>query len=175
MRVQIPLCAAHPMAMSKNEKDHVKVVATNRRALARYEILETMEAGLVLTGPEVKSVRAGRVNLQDGFARVDADEAFLWNVHISPYALGSTHVTQEPLRTRKLLLKRAEINRLIGKTVAKGLTVVPLELYFNRRGRAKIKLALAKGKTGPDRREDIKKRELGREMQREFGGKYKLR
>lgn len=163
--------------MSKTAKkdDGIKVFATNRRALAQYEILETLEAGLVLTGPEVKSCRGGKVNLQDGFARVENEQGFLWNVHIAPYAMGSLHVTQEPTRTRKLLLNRHELKRWMGKTIIKGLTIVPLEMYFNKRGKIKVKLALGKGKKGPDRRQDIKKRELGREMQREFAGKFKLR
>src|ERR1044071_9346320 len=154
------------MSKSDQKKDEVKVVATNRRALAQYEIIETLEAGMVLTGPEVKSLRFGKANLQDGFARVEGEQAFLWNVHIAPYSMGSTHVTQEPTRTRKLLLNHQEIMRWMGKSQAKGLTIIPLEIYFNKRQRAKVKLALARGKKGPDRREDIKKRTLGRELQR---------
>src|SRR5438046_2295661 len=119
----------------KPEKKGVKIVATNRRAHAKYEILETLEAGLVLTGPEVKSLRGGGVNLQDGFARVDGNEAFLWAVHIAPYSHGSLHVVQDPTRTRKLLMNRQEINRWMGKTMTKGLTIVPLEIYFNSRGK----------------------------------------
>lgn len=163
------------MAKTKAEEDHRKIAATNRRALAKYEILETLEAGLVLTGPEVKSLRGGGANLQDGFARIEGQEAFLWNVHISPYSQGSLHVTQEPLRTRKLLLHHKEILRWLGKTTTKGLTIIPLEIYFNKRGKAKVTLALAKGKRGPDRREDIKKRTVEREMRREFAGKYKVK
>ena len=151
------------------------MVAVNRRATARYEIVETLEAGLVLTGPEVKSVRAGNVNLSDGFARIDNEQAYLWNVHIAPYTLGSRHVTQDPTRRRKLLLNRREINRWMGKTMTKGLTIVPLEMYFNARGLAKVKIGLGKGKRGPDRREDIKRRTVGRELQREFAGKHRIR
>ena len=163
--------------MSKNtEKKHDrKVIAVNRRAHVRYEIVETLEAGLALTGPEVKSVRAGNVNLGDGFARIENEQAYLWNVHIAPYTLGSLHVTQEPTRRRKLLLNRREINRWMGKTMTKGLTIIPLEMYFNARGLAKVKLGLAKGKRGPDRREDIKRRTVGRELQREFAGKHRVR
>src|SRR5258708_7160896 len=163
--------------MAKNEKQNEarKVVASNRRASSRYEILETVEAGMALTGPEVKSLRNGGVNLQDGFARFENEQAFLWNVHIAPYSMGSLHVQQNPTRTRRLLLKHKEIMRWMGKTIIKGLTIVPLEIYFNERGFAKVSLALAKGKTGPDKREDIKKRTIGREMQREFAGKYKIK
>ncbi|MCB4756475.1 MAG: SsrA-binding protein SmpB [Elusimicrobia bacterium] len=163
------------MAKIKKEKEERKIVATNRRAFAKYEILESLEAGLVLTGPEVKSLRAGAANLSEGFARIDNGEAFLWNVHISPYSQGSLHVKQDPTRTRKLLLKYKELMNWMGRTTAKGLTIVPLEIYFNRRGKAKVKLALAKGKRGPDRREEIKRREVNRELQREFAGKQKIK
>ncbi|MBV9080621.1 MAG: SsrA-binding protein SmpB [Elusimicrobia bacterium] len=162
--------------MKSNEKSETrKVVATNRRAHARYDIVETLEAGLVLTGPEVKSLRDGNVNLSDGFARVDGNEAYLWNVHIAPYSRGSLHVVQEPTRRRKLLLNRNEINRWMGKTTIRGLTIVPLEIYFNKRGRAKVMLGLAKGRRGPDRREDIKRRTVGREIAREFTGQHKIK
>jgi SsrA-binding protein len=152
-----------------------KFVATNRRAHAKYEILETLEAGLVLTGPEVKSLRAGAVHLQEGFARMDGEKATLWNVHIAPYSMGSLHVQQDPTRTRTLLMNRKEILKWMGKTMSKGLTIVPLEIYFNKRGYAKVTLALAKGKRGPDRREEIKKQTIRREMQRQFAGKYKVK
>lgn len=161
--------------MVESARKGLHVVATNRRALSRYEILDTVEAGLMLTGPEVKSLRAGGVNLSDGFVRLDGNEAFLWNVHISPYTQGSLHVHQEPTRTRKLLLNRREISRWLGKTTIKGLTVVPLEIYFNPRGYAKVKLALGKGKQGADQREDLKKKTVKRELQREFAGKYKVK
>jgi SsrA-binding protein len=159
----------------KEEKDPRKIVATNRRAPGKYEILDTLEAGIVLTGPEVKSLRAGGVNLQDGFARVDGEQAYLWNVHIAPYSHGSLHVEQNPTRTRKLLMNRKEILKWMGKTTVKGLTIVPLEIYFNRKGIAKVKLALARGKAGPDRREDIKRRTIDREMRKEFAGKQKIK
>jgi len=163
------------MAKKAPEKDERRVVATNRRAGARYEIIETMEAGLVLTGPEVKSLRGGNANLSDGFARIDEGGAMLWNVHIAPYAMGSKHVEQDPLRKRKLLLKKSEILRWMGKTTVRGLTIVPLEIYFSKRGFAKVRLALAKGRRGPDQREDIKRKTVGREMQREFTGKHRIR
>ncbi|OVE76969.1 SsrA-binding protein [bacterium F11] len=163
------------MPKKQKDPDPIKTVARNRRALAKFAILESLEAGMVLTGPEVKSLRGGKVNMQEGFVRLEKDEAFLWNVHINPYAQGSLHVEQVPTRTRKLLLKRSEISRLIGKTTTKGLTLVPLEMYFNKKGKAKVKIGLARGKKAPDRREDIKKRELNREMRREFGEKQRVK
>ncbi len=157
------------------KKEQVKVIATNRRAVIKYEILETLEAGIVLTGPEVKSLRAGGSNLQDGFARMDNEVPSLWNVHIAPYSHGSLHVQQEPTRTRRLLMHSQEIKKWMGKTMVKGLTIIPLELYFNSRGKVKIRLGLAKGKRGPDRREDIKKKTIQREALRDFGGKHKIK
>lgn len=152
----------------------MKIVARNRRASFRYHILETFDAGLVLTGPEVKSIRAGEVALEDGFGRMDGDQAVLWNVHIQPYKQGSLHVEQDATRKRKLLLHKEEIKRIQGKLTTRGLTLVPLELYFANSGYAKVKLALAKGKTGPDKREDIKKKTLQREMRRQFSGRHKI-
>lgn len=164
-----------PKPNSKDEESSRKVVATNRKASMRYEILETMEAGIVLTGPEVKSLRAGGGSLQDGFARVVGEQIFLWNMHIAPYNMGSAHVEQEPLRTRKLLMHHKEILRLMGKTTIKGLTIIPLEIYFNKKNKAKISLALAKGKRGPDQREDLKRRTIDRELRKEFAGKSKVK
>ena len=164
------------MAPKKSDKNAAhKSAAVNRRAGTRYEFVDTLEAGIVLTGPEVKSIRTGNVNLADGFARIENGQAYLWNVHIAPYAMGSRLDPQEPTRKRKLLLNKREILKWMGKTTIKGLTIVPLEIYFNDRGIAKVKIALAKGKTGPDKREDIKKRDLGREMQREFSGRRQRR
>ena len=161
--------------MKDKQDDSRKVVATNRRALAKYHVLESVEAGLALTGPEVKSVRAGRINLQDGFARFDESGATLWNVHISPYAQGSTHVEQNPTRRRTLLLKAEEIRRWMGKTTVKGLTVVPLEVYFNKRGFAKVRLGLAKNKGAPDRREELRRKTVEREVSRAFAGRKRIR
>ena len=160
---------------NQNEENPRKIIATNRKASMRYEIIETMEAGIVLTGPEVKSLRAGGGSLQDGFARVVGEQLFLWNMHIAPYNMGSLHVEQEPLRTRKLLMHHREIMKLMGKTTVKGLTIVPLELYFNKRNKVKISLALAKGKRGPDQREDLKRRTIDRELRKEFAGKSKVK
>ena len=161
--------------MVKKEAEARKVVASNRRASAKYEILETLEAGLALTGPEVKSLRAGGCSLQDGFARVVGEQAYLWNVHIAPYSMGSLHVDQDPLRTRKLLMHHKEILQWMGRTMVKGLTIVPLEIYFNKRNKAKVILALAKGKRGPDRREEIKRRTVDRELRKEFAGKQRIK
>jgi SsrA-binding protein len=163
------------LAPKKSDKDEHKVVAANRRAGARYEIVDTLEAGIVLTGAEVKSIRAANVNLSEGFVRIENEQAFLWNVHIAPYSMGSRHIELDPTRRRKLLLNRREILKWMGKTTIKGLTIVPLEIYFNQRGIAKVKIALGKSKTGPDRRDEIKRRTLGREMQREFSGKHRIR
>lgn len=142
----------------------VKIVTENRKARHEYHILETFEAGLALTGTEVKSLRAGRANLQDSFARVDNAELLLYNMHISAYDQGN-QFNHEPKRTRKLLMHKAEILRLLGKTREKGLALIPLKVYFTR-GIAKIELALAKGKKLYDRRDDIAARDARREMDR---------
>jgi SsrA-binding protein len=152
----------------------MNVVARNRRASHKYHILESFDGGLVLTGPEVKSLRGGGANISDGFGRVENGEVFLWNAHIAPYKQGSLHVEQIPSRKRKILLHKAEIKRLLGKMTTKGLTLVPLEIYFGDSGYAKVKLGLAKGKTGPDQREDIKRKDLDRELRRTFSGRRKL-
>jgi SsrA-binding protein len=141
-----------------------RVVAENRKARHDYEILETVEAGLVLTGSEVKSLRAGRANLKDSYARVDRGEAFLMNAHISPYAAAS-QFGHEPERDRKLLLHRAEIDKLVGRVQERGLTVIPLRLYF-KAGRAKVLLGVGRGRKAYDKREAIKKREMDREADR---------
>jgi SsrA-binding protein len=142
-----------------------RVVATNRKAFHDYAIEEKLEAGLVLRGTEVKSLREGKVNLRDSYASVDRGEIYLHNCHISPYSHGNI-MNHDPLRSRKLLLHRKEINKLLGKTQQKGLTLVPLRVYFSPRGHAKVELALAKGKKQYDRREAIKDREAGREVER---------
>jgi SsrA-binding protein len=152
----------------------MKTIARNRRASFKYHILETFDGGLALTGPEVKSLRSGEVTLEDGFGRVDGNEIFLWNVHIKPYRHGSTHVEQDPTRRRKILLHQTEIKRILGKLTTKGLTLVPLELYFADSGYAKVKLGLAKGKVGPDRREDKKRAAVEREVRREFSGRRRI-
>jgi len=136
-------------------------VAENRKAFHDYHILETFEAGLALLGTEVKAIREGRVNLRDSFASVDGGEVFLHNVNISPYSHRG-YANHEPLRRRKLLLHKAEIRKLIGKTSEKGLTLVPLRMYF-KNGRVKVAVSLAKGKKDYDKRETIKKRDADRE------------
>jgi SsrA-binding protein len=138
-----------------------RMVSENRKALHDYHILETFEAGVVLQGTEVKAIREGRVNLRDSFARLENGEVFVYNVHISPYSHRG-YADHEPTRKRKLLLHRQEIRKLIGKTVERGLTLVPLRLYF-KGGKVKVAISLAKGKQAHDKREAIKKREADRE------------
>jgi SsrA-binding protein len=146
-----------------------RTVATNRRARHDYAIEETYEAGLVLTGPEVKSLRAGRATLSDAYARVDADGRAVWieNMHIPPYEMADTR-RYDPKRRRKLLLHRAEIGRLIGKTAERGLTLIPLKIYFTR-GIAKMELGLGRGRRKYEKRDAIAEREHRREMERAMG------
>jgi len=140
------------------------MVVQNRKARRDYDLLDSYETGIVLQGTEVKSLRAGKVNLKDSYAAVEGGEVVLYNVHISPYEAGS-HFNHDPERPRKLLLNRAEIRRLIGRTQQQGLTLVPLKIYF-KRGRAKVELALARGKKQFDKRQDIARREALRDMER---------
>jgi len=151
--------------MTKDKDSTEKVVATNRKAFHDYFIEDKFEAGIVLQGTEVKSLREGRVNLQDSYASVREGEMFLHNCHVSPYSHGNI-MNHDPIRVRKLLLHKTEINKLLGKTQQKGLTLIPLRIYFSKRGHAKVELGLAKGKKLYDRRESIKAREAGREVQR---------
>jgi SsrA-binding protein len=151
--------------MAKETEDQGKAVATNRKAYHDYFIEEKFEAGIVLKGTEVKSLRDRRVNLQDSYADVKEGEVFLHHCHISPYSHGNM-MNHDPIRTRKLLLHRKEINKLLGKTQQKGLTLIPLRIYFSERGQVKVELGLAKGKKQHDRRESIKAREAGREVER---------
>jgi SsrA-binding protein len=144
-----------------------KTVALNRRARHEFSIEETVEAGLVLTGTEIKSIRAGKVNLSDAYARIERDEAWLIGAHIAPFEQGNRY-NHEPKRVRKLLLRRSEIDELLGRTKSKGLTLVPLRLYLTGRGRAKIELGLARGKQAHDRRRDIADRDARREIAREL-------
>jgi SsrA-binding protein len=150
--------------MNKAERDGKKIVARNRKALHEYEVIETWEAGLVLTGPEVKSIRAGKVSLAEAFARVENNEVWIHGMHISPYDPASRW-NVDPLRSRKLLLNSREIRRLIGATQEKGFTLVPLDLYF-RRGYARVTLALARGKKLYDKRQSLKERDAAREIER---------
>jgi SsrA-binding protein len=143
-----------------------KNVAVNRKARHDYHIEETYEAGIVLTGTEIKSIRAGRVNIRDSYARVENGEVFLLNAHISPYEQGNRY-NHDPLRPRKLLLNKREIRQLHSKTQEKGLTLIPLRIYL-KNGRAKLELAVARGKKLYDKREDIAARDAKREMERAF-------
>lgn len=141
----------------------VKIVCRNKKASFDYFIEETIEAGMVLMGPEVKSLRGGRANLSDSYARVRGGEMYLHNMHISPYPYAH-HMALDPLRTRKLLLNKREIRRLIGKTEERGNALIPTKVYFNEKGKAKIELALAKGKKKYDKRMALKEKELKRDM-----------
>lgn len=138
-----------------------RLIADNRKAFHDYHILETFEAGIVLLGTEVKAIREGRVNLRDSYAQLQQGEVFAYNVHIQPYSHRG-YATHEPTRPRKLLLHREEIRKLIGRTVERGMTLVPTRMYF-KNGRVKLAIGLAKGKKLYDKRETIKRRELERE------------
>jgi len=141
-----------------------KVVARNRKARHEYEILETLDAGIALKGPEVKSIREGQVSFQDSFARVEGGEVWLHSLHISPYEQANRY-NEDPLRPRKLLLHRDEIRRLVGKVEEKGLTLVPLEIYFAR-GYAKVQIAVARGRKLHDKRDALRKKTQEREARR---------
>lgn len=153
-------------------KGEGKVIAQNKKANHDYFIEETYEAGIVLQGTEIKSIRAGRVNLKDSFARVQNGEVFLHNMHISPYEQGNRY-NHDPLRTRKLLLHKREINKLIGYTKEQGYTLVPLKLYI-KNGFAKLLVGIGKGKKQYDKREDLKKKAAQREIERAFRERQKL-
>ncbi len=148
------------MAATKQESGE-KLIASNKKVFHDYFVLQKFEAGLELTGTEVKSLRDGRANLKDAYVIFKSGEAFLFGAHISPYSHGNRE-NHEPERTRKLLLHRREIDKLLGQTVEKGLTVVPLRLYF-RGGKVKAEIAVVKGKKQYDKRETEKKREADRE------------
>ncbi|PWI57869.1 SsrA-binding protein SmpB [Sulfoacidibacillus thermotolerans] len=157
---------AHTGNGKPGEKTGVKIVAQNKKATHDYFIEETFEAGIVLTGTEIKSIRAGKANLKDSYARVEHGEVFLHNLHISPYEAGN-RFNHDPLRTRKLLLTRPEIRKLIGASREQGFSLVPLRLYL-RGGFCKVELALARGKKNYDKRETIAKRDAAREIERAF-------
>ncbi len=150
--------------MARDSAEGRKIVASNRRARHEYDVLERMEAGIALTGPEVKSIRAGKVSIAEAFARVDNGEVWLHGMHISPYEAASRWNT-DPLRPRRLLLHRNEIRKLIGGVEEKGRTLVPLEIYF-KRGRAKVEIAVAKGRKLHDKRNALKRQEAKREIER---------
>lgn len=149
-----------------------KIACENRKARHDYHIEDTYEAGIVLKGTEVKSLRQGKGNLKDSFARVENGEVFLHNMHISPFDQGNRY-NHDPLRTRKLLLNKSEIRKLAAVTQQEGLTLIPLKIYF-KRGKAKLALAVAKGKKSYDKRETIAKRDAEREMQKAFRQRQKM-
>ncbi|HCC48130.1 MAG TPA: SsrA-binding protein [Elusimicrobia bacterium] len=158
--------------MAKEEKaEKIEAVATNRKARHDYFITDTYEAGLALEGPEVKSLRLKQATMTSSFARAEKDGLYLYGLHIAPYAY-NTLTEIDPIRTRKLLLKRQEIKRLTGALTTKGMSLVALELYF-KNGWAKVLLGLAKGKKAADKHETIKKRDLDREIRREHKDKFK--
>jgi SsrA-binding protein len=144
-----------------------KVLANNKKARHDYFIEEVYEAGIVLTGTEIKSIRQGRLNIKESFAKIEGNELILYGMHISPYEQGN-RFNVEPLRPRKLLLHKQEIRKLIGYTTQKGLTLVPLSVYINEKGLAKIEIAVARGKKLYDKREDIAKRDSERRMRQEM-------
>ena len=158
-------------AASSNRQSGRKIIAQNKKARHDYSILDVYEAGVVLTGTEVKSLRLGRASLVDGFATIDDGEIYLRNVHIPEYTHGSW-TNHEPRRTRKLLLHRGEILRLIGKTKESGLTLVPLSIYFSS-GKVKVELALARGKRSYDKRQDLARKDADREVRKALGRRAK--
>jgi len=149
-----------------------KLIATNRKAHRDYTILETIECGVELKGSEVKSLRLGKMNLEDSFARIENNEVILYNTHISPY-LEASYLNVEPKRPRRLLLRKNQIRKLFGQVAQRGFTLVPLKAYFSDRGFAKIELALCRGKKLYDRRETLKRREIELEMRRAIKSRRK--
>ena len=152
------------MTVISDRKRAERLLADNRKAHHDYHILHTYEAGIVLLGTEVKSIREGRVNLRDSFARVEGGEVFIYNIHVSPYSHRG-YADHEPTRRRKLLLHKSEIRRLIGKTVERGMTLVPVRMYL-KNGRVKVVVGVAKGKKLYDKRETLRRREAERETRR---------
>jgi len=149
-----------------NQKEPKKLIANNKKAFHDYFIDETYEAGIVLHGTEVKSMRMGKCSVKEGFIRIEDGEVYLYGMHVSPYEKGNIF-NKDPLRVRKLLMHKAEINRLAGRVAEKGYTLVPLEVYF-KEGRVKVEIGLARGKKLYDKRETIAKKDARREMEREF-------
>ena len=154
--------------MAKKER---KFVANNKKAYQEYFIEETYEAGIVLTGTEIKSVRQGKVSIKESYAKIEKGELILYGMNISPYEQGNRY-NVDPLRPRKLLLHKQEIRKLIGYTTMKGLTLVPLKMYINEEGRAKVEIAVARGKKNYDKRDDIAKRDAKRDMDRKMKERY---
>jgi SsrA-binding protein len=147
-----------------------KLITQNKKAYHEYTILETWETGIVLLGSEVKSCRRGSANLKDSYGRIENNEIFLVDAHIGPYSFAN-RLNHDPLRKRKLLLHKREIKRLYGKIRQKGQTFIPLKMYFNDQGNVKVEMALAQGKTLHDRREDIRKKDMRRELERDLKGR----
>jgi SsrA-binding protein len=156
----------------KDKDDDKKTVATHRKARLYYEILEVIEAGLQLRGPEVKSLRKGQCSLDGCFGRPDAGALWLENFYIPPYIFATNIEPLDPRRKRKLLLHKSELGKIEGKLTTKGLTLIPLEVYF-KGGWAKVALGLAKGKTGADRRDDLRKKDARRDAEKSFKGSYR--
>ncbi len=152
------------MAKAQAPEANIKIISQNKKAFHDYEITERFEAGMVLLGTEVKSLREGRANLKDSYARVKRNEVFIYGLHISPYT-HATYDNHDPERVRKLLLHSSEIRKLLGKTQERGFSLIPLKIYF-KDGRAKIEIALARGKKEYDKRESIKRKEENRELDR---------
>ena len=144
-----------------------KLIAQNKKARHDYQIIDTLETGIVLCGSEVKSCRMGRVNLIDSYGRIENGEFYCINLHISPYP-NANRLNHEPLRKRKLLLHKSEIKKLYGKIREKGQSFIPLKIYFNQKGKVKLEMALAKGKKNYDRRQDIKKKDIQREVEKDL-------
>lgn len=159
------------MILLKEATTGIKIITENRKARHDYHVHESYETGIVLTGTEVKSLRAGKANLKDAYAKIEKSELMLHNVHISPYDAGN-RFNHDPLRTRKLLMHRSEIDKLIGKTQEKGYTLVPLKMYFVH-GLAKLQLGLVTGKKNYDKRQDMAERDAKREIDRAFRDRQK--
>jgi SsrA-binding protein len=147
-----------------------KLITQNKKAYHEYTILETWETGIVLLGSEVKSCRRGSANLKDSYGRIENNEIFLVDAHIGPYSFAN-RLNHDPLRKRKLLLHKREIKKLYGKIRQKGQTFIPLKMYFNDQGNIKVEMALAQGKTLHDRREDIRKKDMRRDLERDLKGR----
>ncbi len=145
----------------------IRIVSQNRKARHEYNIIDTLEAGIVLLGPEVKSIREGRINIKDGYVDIRDGEAWLQNVHINPYPYATNTAKPDPLRARKLLLHKQEIKRLAGKVKERGFTLIPLKVYISR-GKVKVEIALAKGKKLYDKREALKRKTIDREFEKRF-------
>lgn len=153
----------------------MKLITKNKKAFHDYEILDTIEAGIVLTGDEVKSLRAGHVNLTGSYATIHDGELFLINCHITPYEKAFRHKEEDAKRTRKLLVHRKELNRLIGEISQQGMTVIPLKLYFNKKNLVKVELGLAKHKKAAGKKQALKERDIKRQTARELKDVYKYK